>query len=59
MAELEKAEGKKKKILRREFLISSGTALAAGALAVCASDTEGLEQVQASRLTIDRLRLRS
>jgi len=39
MAELEKAEGKKKKVLRREFLIGSGTALAAGALAVYASDT--------------------
>jgi protein NrfC len=34
MAELEKAEGKKKKVLRREFLAGSGAALAAGALTV-------------------------
>ena len=39
MAESEKAEGKKKKVLRRDFLKGSGTALAAGALAVCASES--------------------
>jgi protein NrfC len=34
MAESEMAEGKKKKVLRREFLVGGGAALAAGALAV-------------------------
>jgi protein NrfC len=34
MAESEKAEGKTKKVLRREFLVGSGAALAAGALTV-------------------------
>jgi protein NrfC len=34
MAESEKAEGKNKKVHRREFLLGSGTALAAGALTV-------------------------
>ena len=38
MAESEKAEGKKK-VLRREFLVGSGAALAAGALAVCAPES--------------------
>jgi protein NrfC len=33
MAESEKAEGKRKKVLRREFLIGGGAAVAAGALA--------------------------
>jgi Fe-S-cluster-containing dehydrogenase component len=39
MAESEKAEGKNKKVLRREFLKGSGTALAAGALSVCAAES--------------------
>ncbi len=34
MAESKKAEGKKKKVLRREFLVNGGAALAAGALTV-------------------------
>jgi hypothetical protein len=34
MAESEKAEGKIKKVFRREFLVGSGAALAAGALSV-------------------------
>ena len=38
MAESEKAQ-EKKRVLRREFLIGSGTALAAGALAVCAPES--------------------
>lgn len=38
MAELEKAEGKGKKVLRREFLLGSGTALAAGAIGICAPE---------------------
>jgi protein NrfC len=44
MAESEKAQGKKKKVLRREFLIGSGTALAAGALTVCGSDSAAFAQ---------------
>ena len=39
MAESKQAGGKKTKVLRREFLVGSGTALAAGALAVCAPET--------------------
>jgi len=35
MAESEKAEGKSKKVLRRDFLAGSGIALAAGALGAC------------------------
>ena len=38
MAESKKAEGKKK-VLRREFLTGSGAALAAGALAVSATES--------------------
>ena len=38
MAELEKAEGKKKKVLRRDFLAGSGAVLAAGAIGVCAPE---------------------
>jgi protein NrfC len=38
MAESIKAEDKKKKVLRREFLAGSGAALAAGALAISATD---------------------
>jgi protein NrfC len=36
MAETTKSNGKEKKVLRRDFLTGSGTAIAAGALAVCA-----------------------
>jgi protein NrfC len=36
MAESEKASGKNKKVLRRDFLAGGGAAIAAGALAVCA-----------------------
>ena len=36
MAETTKPDGKEKKVLRRDFLTGSGTAIAAGALAVCA-----------------------
>ena len=39
MAETNQAGGKKKKVLRRDFLVGSGTALAAGALAVCAPES--------------------
>jgi protein NrfC len=39
MAESDKAEGKNKKVLRRDFLKGSGTALAAGALGVCAAES--------------------
>jgi protein NrfC len=45
MAGLEKAESKKKKVLRRDFLKGSGTAIAAGALAVCTAESaEALAQ---------------
>jgi protein NrfC len=36
MVEFEKAAGKKKRVLRRDFLVGSGAAIAAGALGVCA-----------------------
>jgi protein NrfC len=36
MAESKKAEGKEKKVLRRDFLVGSSAAIAAGALGVCA-----------------------
>ena len=39
MAESKKAEGKRKKVLRREFLISGGAAVAAGALACTSAST--------------------
>jgi len=39
MAESEKAAGKKKRILRRDFLAGSGAAIAAGALSVCAPES--------------------
>jgi protein NrfC len=39
MAESNKAGGKDKSILRRQFLAGGGAAIAAGALAVCASDS--------------------
>ncbi|MDI9612356.1 MAG: 4Fe-4S dicluster domain-containing protein [Acidobacteriota bacterium] len=39
MAESEKAESKNKKVLRREFLTGSGAAIAAGALAITATDS--------------------
>jgi Fe-S-cluster-containing dehydrogenase component len=39
MAEPNQAGGKEKKVLRRDFLVGSGTALAAGALAVCAPES--------------------
>ncbi len=40
MAEIEKAAGKNKRVLRREFLVGSGAAIAAGALGVCAPEAE-------------------
>jgi protein NrfC len=39
MTETTKSDGKGKKVLRRDFLTGSGTAIAAGALAVCATDS--------------------
>lgn len=39
MAEPKQAGGKEKKVFRRDFLVGSGTALAAGALAVCAPES--------------------
>jgi len=41
MAEFEKAAGKKKRVLRRDFLVGSGAAIAAGALGVCAPESAG------------------
>jgi protein NrfC len=39
MAESTKSNGKEKKVLRRDFLTGSGTAIAAGALAVCTTES--------------------
>jgi protein NrfC len=39
MAESKKAEGKSKKVLRRDFLAGSGVAIAAGALGVCVPES--------------------
>jgi protein NrfC len=39
MAESDKAEGKRTKVLRREFLAGSGAAIAAGALGVCVPES--------------------
>jgi protein NrfC len=45
MAEFEKAAGNKRRVLRRDFLVGSGAALAAAALGVCAAKSaEALEQ---------------
>ena len=45
MAEFEKAAGNKRRVLRRDFLVGSGDALAAGALGVCApKSAAALEQ---------------
>jgi protein NrfC len=47
MAESNKAGGKEKKVLRREFLVGSGVAIAAGALDVCASKSVALAAPEA------------
>jgi len=48
MAESKKAEGKKKTVLRRDFLVGSGAALAAGALSVCAAESAAVVLAQTS-----------
>jgi protein NrfC len=42
MAESNKAESKEKKVLRREFLVGSGVAIAAGALDICANTSTAM-----------------
>ena len=44
MAESEKAEGKKRKVRRRDFLMGSSAAIAAGAVAVCAPESMAFAQ---------------
>ncbi len=44
MGESEKAEGKKRKVLRRDFLAGSGAVIAAGAVAVCAPESMAFTQ---------------
>src|SRR5512136_3076434 len=44
MAESKTGENKKKRILRREFLVGSGTAIAAGALTVCTPESTALAE---------------
>jgi protein NrfC len=48
MAESEKAGDKTKKFLRRDFLVGSGAAIAAGALGVCAPDSAATAFPQAT-----------
>jgi protein NrfC len=42
MAESKKAEEKKRSVLRREFLMGGGAAIAAGALSICASESAAM-----------------
>jgi protein NrfC len=46
MAESDKAESKRKKVLRRDFLAGGGAAVAAGALGVCASSAAAFASPQ-------------
>jgi len=46
MSESRKASGNKKPVLRRDFLVGSGAAIAAGALGVCASESAAIPLAQ-------------
>jgi protein NrfC len=48
MAESQKAGGENKKVLRRDFLVGSGAAIAAGAIGVCAESAAALAQTTTS-----------
>jgi protein NrfC len=48
MAESKKAGGKKEAVLRREFLIGGGAAIAAGALGVCATGSAAVTLAEAA-----------